>query len=86
MLQGCVMIAIQTDTIEIQEYPFAVSLAYQKRFIPARDIDDCNPAAYPPTIRVGKELIFLAKGQENILEAFAFTQNIPIVDRPWIWD
>jgi hypothetical protein len=78
-------LTIGDDFLKIEDYPFEPSIAYQQTVFKAHQIDDIDTHAYPPTFRVGNELIYLTSKKKVELEDFAKRNNVKIVKRPWIW-
>ena len=78
---------INNVTITIKHYPFEPSIAFRKNEFKASDIDNIDPTGYPPTLKVGNELIFISAMLKEQLAKFASDNNIDIVDRkdPWVW-
>lgn len=79
-------LTIGDDFIKIENYPFEPSIAYRQTIFKTNQIDDIDAKSYPPTFRVGNELIFLTSDKKVELEEFATNNNIKTVERPWIWD
>lgn len=78
-------LTVGNDFLKIDKYPFEPSIAYRQPIIKANQIDELNSLSYPPTIKVGNELIFLTREKKDELEAFATRNNVAIVVRPVIW-
>lgn len=78
-------LTVGKDFLIIDNYPFEPSIAYHQPIIKANQIDELNSQSYPPTIKVGNELIFLTREKKDELEAFATRNNVAIVVRPAIW-
>lgn len=78
-------LTIGDDFLKIENYPFEPSVAYGQTIFKAHQIDDLDIKSYPPTFRVGEELIFLTREKKDELENFAKRNNIKIVERPIIW-
>jgi len=78
-------LTVGNDFLKIDNYPFEPSIAYHHPIIKANQIDELNSLSYPPTIKVGNELIFLTREKKDELEAFASRNNVAIVVRPIIW-
>lgn len=79
-------ITIGNDFIKIENYPFKPSIVFNQPIITADQIDDIDFIASPPAIRIKNELIYLSGDKRNELQAFAKRYNIPIVERPRIWE
>ena len=79
-------LTIGDDFLKIENYPFEPSIAYGQTIFKTNQIDDIDFKSYPPTFRVGNELIFLTSEKKIELEEFATKNNIKIVERSWIWD
>jgi hypothetical protein len=73
------------DFLKIENYPFEPSIAYRQNTFNTNQIDDIDFKSYPPTFRVGNELIFLTSEKKVELEEFAKRNNIKTVERPMIW-
>lgn len=78
-------LTIEDDFLKIEHYPFEPSIAYKQEIFQANQIDDLDFKSYPPTFRVGNELIYLSSEKKIELEAFAKRNNIVTVERPMIW-
>ena len=79
-------LTIGDDFLKIENYPFEPSIAYRQTIFKTNQIDDIDFKSYPPTFRVGNELIFLTSEKKIELEEFATKNNIKTVERSWIWD
>jgi hypothetical protein len=79
-------LTIGDDFLKIENYPFEPSIAYGQNIFKTNQIDDIDFKSYPPTFRVGNELIFLTSEKKIELEEFATKNNIKTVERAWIWD
>jgi len=79
-------LTIGEDFLKIENYPFEPSIAYKQTIFKTNQIDDIDIKAYPPTFRVGNDLIYLTSEKKVELEEFAIRNNILIVERTWIWD
>lgn len=78
-------LTIGEDFLRIENYPFEPSIAFGQTIFKADQIDDIDCKAYPPTIRVGYDLIFLTREKKDELEEFANRNNIKKIERPMIW-
>ena len=78
-------LTIGEDFLKIEDYPFEPSVAYRQTIFKADQIDDLDFKSYPPTFRVGEELIFLTREKKDELKNFAKSNNIKTVERPIIW-
>lgn len=78
-------LTIGADFLKIENYPFEPSIAYGQKIFKPDQIDDIDSKSYPPTIRVGDELIFLPREKKDELEEFAKRNNIKTIERPMIW-
>lgn len=78
-------LTIGIDFLKIENYPFEPSIAYEKTIFKADQIEDIDSKSYPPTIRIGDELIFLTREKKDELEEFAKRNDIKTVERPMIW-
>lgn len=72
---------IETDRIVVKDYLFNPAVT----MLTVKGIRDINLSSFPPTIRVGDELIFVPAPQKGALAVFANTHQIPIVKREDIW-
>jgi len=79
-------LTIGDDFLKIENYPFEPSVAYRQTIFTTNQIENIDLKSYPPTFKVGKELIFLTSEKKVELEEFAIKNNIKTVERPWIWD
>ncbi|OCW71885.1 hypothetical protein [Elizabethkingia anophelis] len=78
-------LTVGNDFLKIESYPFEPSIAYGQSIFKADQIDEIDFKSYPPTIRIGEELIFLTREKKDELENFAKSNNIKTVERPIIW-
>lgn len=78
-------LTIGEDFLKIENYPFEPSIAYRQTIFKTDQIDDIDFKSYPPTFRVGNELIFLTSEKKVELEDFAIRNHIKTVERAWIW-
>lgn len=78
-------LTVGNDFLKIENYPFEPSIAYRQSIFKADQIDEIDFKSYPPTIRIGEELIFLTREKKDELENFAKSNNIKTVERPTIW-
>ena len=79
-------LTIGDDYLKIVNYPFEPSVAYRQKIFKTNQIDDIDFKSYPPTFRIGNELIFLPSEKKVELEDFAKKNNIKTVERPMIWN
>jgi len=79
-------LTIGDDFLKIENYPFEPSIAYGQTIFKTDQIDDIDFQSYPPTFRVGNELIFLTSEKKVELQEFATKNNIKTIERSWIWD
>ena len=81
-------LTVDDHFLRIDNYPFEPSIAYGQPIIKADQIDEMDSISFPPTIKVGNELIFLTREKKDELDAFAERNKIAIVIRPaiWSWD
>jgi hypothetical protein len=79
-------LTIGDDFLKIENYPFEPSIAYGQKIFKTDQIDDIDFQSYPPTFRVGNELIFLKSEKKVELQEFATKNNIKTIERSWIWD
>ena len=78
-------LTIGDDYLKIENYPFEPSIAYGQNIFKTNQIDDIALKSYPPTFRVGNELIYLTSEKKVELEEFATRNNIKTIERPMIW-
>jgi len=78
-------LTIGDDFLKIENYPFEPSIAYRQTIFKTNQIDDIDFKSYPPTFRVGNELISLTSEKKIELEEFAIRNNIKTIERPMIW-
>ena len=76
---------IGEDYLKIENYPFEPSIAFKQSIFNINQIDDIDFKSYPPTFRVGNELIFLTSEKKIELEEFAKKNLIKTIERPNIW-
>jgi hypothetical protein len=79
-------VTIVDDKIICADYPFKPSVAFQKKIINPSDISGIDVQASPPTIRVGRELVFASAKDKHKLQSFAHKHHIPLERRDDIWD
>ena len=79
-------LTIGNDFLKIENYPFEPSIAYKQTIFKTNQIDNIDFKSYPPTFKVGNELIYLTSEKKVELEKFANNNNIKTVERPPIWD
>lgn len=77
---------IEEDLLRIENYPFEPSIAFKQAVFSADQIKDISYKLFQPSIRIKEELIFLPTEYRRELEVFATTNNIKVVDRPFIWE
>ena len=78
-------ISIGSNTIHFDNYPFAPSIAFNKKTLAADEIVNIDLKGIPPTIRIGDELIFVPATLNTELAEFAAANHIPVVDRKDLW-
>lgn len=78
-------LTIGDDYLKIENYPFEPSIAYGQTIFKTDQIDDIDFQSYPPTFRVGNELIYLTSEKKVELEKFTTNNNIKTIERPMIW-
>jgi hypothetical protein len=79
-------VTIGQNTITFANYPFEPSIAFNQATFKPSDINNIDPTGYPPTIKVGDELLFVNAKQKDELIKFVADNNIETVDRPDIWN
>lgn len=77
---------ISDKSIRIWNYPFEPSVVYPERGIQYSEIIEVHLDKYPPTIKIGEDLIFISKESEEKLREFANRNNIRITERMSNWD
>ncbi|MDR0195054.1 MAG: hypothetical protein LBI73_08005 [Myroides sp.] len=77
---------IGEDFIQVKDYPFEPSIAYDQTTFKKEDITDIDYNARPMTIRIDDELVFISTEHKEALIHFASKNKIKIVQRPAIWD
>ncbi len=78
-------LTIGDDFLQIENYPFEPSIAYRQTIFRLYQIDDIDFKSFPPTFKVGNELVYLTSEKKAELEEFAKKNNIKTVERPMIW-
>lgn len=78
-------VTIGQDILTFTDYPFRPSIAFKQATFKPSDIDNIDPTGYPPTIKVGNELLFVSAKQKDELKKFVADNNIKTVDRLDIW-
>jgi hypothetical protein len=78
-------VTIGQDILTFTDYPFRPSIAFKQATFKPSDIDNIDPTGYPPTIKVGNELLFVRAKQKDELKKFVADNNIKTVDRLDIW-
>ncbi|MBI2930328.1 MAG: hypothetical protein HYY16_01640 [Planctomycetes bacterium] len=73
------------STIEFSYYDFPPAGIYPHGLVRARDIEEIDPYAWPPTIKVKREILFLPGVSEPELRRFAEHNRLPLARRsdPW---
>lgn len=79
-------ISINSNTIHFDNYPFAPSIAFNKKTLSADEMVNIHLKGMPPAIRIGGELIFVPATMDTELAGFATANHIPVVDRKDLWD
>ena len=83
---GLGKVSFNNEAISFENYPFENSIASIKGLIPSEDILSICTSTHPPTIRVGNELLFIAAEHKQDLFSFAKHNNLPLINRPELWD
>ena len=78
-------VIIGRDTVTFVDYPFEPSIAFKHATFKGSDIDNIDPTSFPPTIKVGEELLFVSTEQKGELLKFIADNNIKTVDRTDLW-
>jgi len=79
------VLKIDSDFLQIKNYPFQPSIVFRQPRISKDIIVDIDPESHPPTIRIKNELIFLTAEKREELNEFALRNNLVIVKRSNIW-
>jgi hypothetical protein len=77
---------ILENSIKIADYPFEPSSVYPSEQIDASQIDEIHLNEYPPTIKIGKELIFISREYIENLKLFAERNKIKTTVRAANWN
>ena len=77
---------ILENVIKINDYPFKPSQVYPSKEINASEIAEIYLNNYPPTIKIGDELIFISREYVDELEKFADGNNIKKADCNSNWN
>ncbi len=86
MLTSWGNISVEPDKLVIHAYLFEPSQIFSRNELLPGDIIDINLDSAPPTVRVGKELIFISAMEREKLAQFASAHHIPVIKRPDLWD
>lgn len=78
--------SIQKEVIKFRGYPFEPACVYPEKEISFQKIDEIHLGAYPLSIKIGEELIFISRTLTEELEYFAKQHEIPLVRRASNWD
>jgi len=78
-------VVIGAEDIIITGYPFKPSVAFGHKLIDHLEIKSIDINGYPPTIRVGNELIFVSAEHKEALKIFAEENKVQVQDLPDIW-
>ena len=79
-------VTFDNDFLTVKNYPFENSVVSANSKLRSKDIVSICIKSFPPTIRVGDELIFISAKQKENLTAFADRNKITISDRIELWD
>lgn len=79
-------VTFDKESLTFKNYPFDNSFVSANSKITSKDIVNICSKSFPPTIRVGDELIFISAKQKENLTAFADRNKIAISDRVELWD
>ena len=74
------------DSIKITDYPFEPSLIFPNQEILASSIDEIHLDEYPPTLKIGNELIFISREDVEALTGFANKNKVKTAKRNSNWD
>lgn len=78
-------VTFDKESLTFKNYPFDNSFVSANSKITSKDIVNICSKSFPPTIRVGDELIFISAKQKENLTAFADRNKIAISDRVELW-
>lgn len=73
-------------SINITDYPFEPSSIFPNKEIQASQINVVHLDKYPPTIKIGDELIFISREHVDELKAFAERNKLKTAKRNSNWD
>jgi len=76
---------IGIDFIYIEKYPFEPSSVYPSKKVQYFEIDEIHLKQYPPTIKIGNDLVFISREKVKLLEDFAKRNNIKMAERASNW-
>lgn len=76
---------ILEDSINISDYPFEPSSVYPSKGIRPQHIKEIHLEEFPPTIKIGNELIFISREYIDELANFASRNKIQTVERESNW-
>ena len=79
-------VEIEKNYINIKKYPFEPSLVYPSKKVLYSEIDEIHLGQYPPTLKIGNELIFISREQVKLLEGFALRNKVKTTERASNWD
>ena len=77
---------IREQSIKVWGYPFEPAIVYPEKEIFYHQIEEIHVKQYPPTLKIGKELIFVSKSLENQLIAFTGRNQINLSERAANWE
>jgi len=78
--------AVEKNSITFKKYPFEPSSVYPSKKVLANEIDEIHLQQYPPTLKIGKELIFVSRELVKRLESFAYQNRINTCERAANWN
>ena len=64
-------VSFKDNSIYFRKYPFKPACTYPNKTLRAHDIDAVCLNRFPPTLKTGKELLFIARKQVDKLQEFA---------------
>ncbi|HMQ61938.1 MAG TPA: hypothetical protein PKE06_14795 [Flavilitoribacter sp.] len=77
---------IRETSISIRNYPFEPASVFPEKKVRAAEIAEIHPDQYPPTFRIGDELIFIGRESVEALLKFAERNDIPAARRAANWN
>jgi hypothetical protein len=72
--------------IMFEGYPFEPSTVYKNGSIKWEDVDEIHLGCFPPTLKIGPELVFIERGKLAELKVFAERHELKQAKRNSNWD